>query len=147
MAIGTVLRDPDNLWPTKHWPTKSIFSLFTHNPQLKCPKWKHSDLNYPIRTKEPLPKKRDKRGKKMHSNHVGSGFATTKYCMWKGNGRQANQKYRPGALVLCGQWERVGFSTTYRPPGNRQTQFNCWSGEEKEKLNFFDMNGSLLYFK
>lgn len=42
----------------------SIFSIFTHSPkqpphpQLQTPKWKHSYLNYPIRTKELLYKKK-----------------------------------------------------------------------------------------
>lgn len=95
----------------------SIFSIFTHNPKqpahlrLNSPKWKHSLLNYPIRTKKPLYKKKGQRRRKKHSNHVGSGFAIPKCCMWKGNGRQAHQKYRPKALVLCGQCERVGTST------------------------------------
>lgn len=75
------------------------------------PKWKHSYLNDPTWKKEPLKKKKTKK----------KAFQSCWFRLWNTNTLHVKVEQQagapkvspPGAVVLCGQWETVDFSTTY----------------------------------
>ncbi len=110
----------------------SIFSIFTHSPkqpphpQLQTPKWKHSYLNYPIRTKEPLYKKGDKRGKKSIPIMLVQALQYQNTACERGTAGRRTKSIAPG-LWFCWVSER-GWS--FLPPTafwkqDSLTQCNC----------------------
>lgn len=100
------------LTETEHLPPVWIFFLISfwltalthdfHSPEMKTfeLKWFHYH-------KSTFQTNKQKRQKRRHSNHVGSGFGIPIYCMSKRNCRQEHQKCRPRGLWFCvvsGRW-------------------------------------------
>lgn len=114
-------------------------SIFSSKPptanQVKPLKWIHSNLNYPVRTKECLYKKREKNGEKRHSSHVGSGWSTPQHCMRTREWQAGQPKVEPWGYVLRGHLAGVGVFSLLQPPGNSLT----WSsGDSRSTFVFSD---------
>lgn len=87
-------------------------------PQLQTPKWKQSYLNYPIRTKESLYKKRDKRGEKGIPVMLVQALQYQNTACERGTAGRCSRSIAPG-LQLCVVSER-GWS--FLPPTASWTQ-------------------------
>lgn len=108
----------------KGLPAMSIFSIFTAPPapQLQTPKWKHSYLNYPIRTKEPLYKKGgQKREEKSIPIMLVQALQYQNTACERGTAGRGTKSIAPGLWFCVVSRRGVEFSTTYSLLETRQS--------------------------
>lgn len=91
-------------------------------PQLQTPKWKHSYLNYPIRTKEPLYKKGgQKREEKSIPIMLVQALQYQNTACERGTAGRGTKSIAPGLWFCVVSRRGVEFSTTYSLLETRQS--------------------------